>query len=194
MYGVCNNHSLRNGNKRTALVAGIVHLDKNGYVLDGVDGEELFRLMRRIADHHFSSREHAGIKQPKPDEEITAISGWLTAYARRVTRGDHSISYGQVYEIVQGFGFVLGEKRDNLMDVLVPRRGIFGLQRHERVFRIACPGDSRMAPVNEIKQLRRALRLDESNGVDSYSFYGPRTVIDDFIVRHRTVLKKLAKI
>ena len=29
MFGICNNHPFYNGNKRTALVAGLTHLDRN---------------------------------------------------------------------------------------------------------------------------------------------------------------------
>ena len=33
MYGICSNHPFHNGNKRTALVSLLSHLDKNGLTL-----------------------------------------------------------------------------------------------------------------------------------------------------------------
>ncbi len=45
-YGVCSNHPLHNGNKRTALVALLCHLDKNGYTFtDRVNQDNLYSFM-----------------------------------------------------------------------------------------------------------------------------------------------------
>ena len=33
LYGLCNDHPFHNGNKRTALVAALVHLDRNKFTL-----------------------------------------------------------------------------------------------------------------------------------------------------------------
>lgn len=193
LYGICNNHAFHNGNKRTALVAALVHLDANGQVLEGVTKEDLFRLMRRVADHHFSRFEVDGAKQPDSDYEVAQIAQWIRQNSRAIQRGDRPISYRELYEILDGFGYRLGEKKHNYVEVLALRKTWLGREKWVCVNKAPCPGDARMVPLPELKRLRHELALDAENGVDSYSFYGTRTVIDGFIVAHRSVLRRLAK-
>ena len=54
-FGLCCDHPFHNGNKRTALVALLVHLDKNRLSLAGVPDDELFKLMLSIAQHDIAS-------------------------------------------------------------------------------------------------------------------------------------------
>lgn len=192
MYGLCNNHPFFNGNKRTALVAGLVHLDQNGYVLTEVDQDDLYRLMRRIASHHYSRRKIGSDVVADPDVEIQAITSWLESHCRPLQHGEQSITYRQLYAIIEGFGYRLGDKRNNYVEVLKKKKGLFG-DKWQCVHKIPCPGDSRSATINEIKTARRVLKLTNGDGVDSYSFYGERTVIGNFIVQHRSILKRLAK-
>lgn len=193
IFGVCNNHPFFNGNKRTALVAGLLHLDRNHLVLHNVNKEDLFRLMKRVASHFYSTRRQGKDVLPSPDEEIGAIADWIEENSREIVRGERSIPYGEIYRIVQQFGYRLGEKRHNQVEILQKKSKWFGGEKWVCVYKIACPGDSRIIPIDQIKALRRALNLTEHDGVDSESFYDTRLVIDSFITAHRQVLRKLAK-
>ncbi len=51
LYGICNDHPFHNGNKRTALVSALAHLDKNNLILRATKQTELFNLMIAVADH-----------------------------------------------------------------------------------------------------------------------------------------------
>src|ERR1051326_8222909 len=51
MFGICNNHPFHNGNKRIALVTGLLHMDSNGFVLHRTNRDQLYDLMIRIASH-----------------------------------------------------------------------------------------------------------------------------------------------
>jgi death-on-curing protein len=56
-YGVCSNHPFHNGNKRTALVSMLCHLDRNGLTLtESVTQSELYSFMLKVASHHFAPR------------------------------------------------------------------------------------------------------------------------------------------
>lgn len=193
IYGVCNNHAFHNGNKRAALVAGLMHLDGNNLVLEGVTKEDLFRLMKRIASHHFSQRKCGADVLPDPDVEISAIAKWLQENAREIRRGERPIPYGELYKIIQRFGFRLGAKRHNYVEVLKKKRGWLRGEYWDCVYKVPCPGDSRIVRIEEIKSIRRALSLTEEDGVDSSSFYETRVVIDSFITSHRQVLRQLAR-
>ena len=196
MYGVCNNHPFFNGNKRTALLSGLLHLDLNGYLLNGASNDQLYETMRRLAAHE----PLAGVGySPKinirytPDIEISELARWLHDKSRKTIKGERSISYGRLYEILESFGYRLGDKRGNKVEVLKSYK-FFGVSGWRRVYKVSCPGDSRTISLNEIKQVREALRLTEENGVDSHSFYSEQTLIDEHIRNSRSVLRRLAKI
>lgn len=193
MFGVCNNHPFFNGNKRTALVAGLLHLDRNHLVLHNVDKDDLFRLMKRVASHFYSTRKQGKDILSSPDEEISAIAIWIEENSRGIVRGERSIPYAELYKIIQQFGYRLGEKRNNQLEVLQKKKRWFLGEKWCCVYKVACPGDSRIVPIDQIKALRRALSLTENDGIDSESFYDSRLVIDSFITSHRQVLRKLAK-
>src|SRR5262250_3424596 len=51
LYGICMDHPFHNGNKRTALVSMLAHLDRNHRTLFGVSQDDLFNLMIAVASH-----------------------------------------------------------------------------------------------------------------------------------------------
>lgn len=195
MFGLCNNHPFYNGNKRTALVAGLTHLDRNGLVLDSVTRKDLYELMMRIAKHTMSgvTQKDVGSKFDFWDLEVWAISEWLHDNVRKITKGERAITYGQLYRILERFGFRMGDKKNNKMEVLKSRKRLLGGVRFECVYKIACPGDSYNISINEIKQIREALQLREIDGTDSTAFYDTQSIVDSFVHQHRMVLRSLAK-
>jgi death-on-curing family protein len=49
-YGLCNDHPFYNGNKRTALVSILAHLDKNKLSLWQVSQDQLYDFMISVAN------------------------------------------------------------------------------------------------------------------------------------------------
>lgn len=196
MFGICNNHPFYNGNKRTALVAGLTHLDRNGLVLGGVTRKDLYELMLSIARHDMSglSQSDVGSKFDFWDMEVWAIAAWLEQSVRKITKGERVITYGQLYRILEKFGYRMGDKKHNKVEVLRRRKTLFGNVKFECVYKIGCPGNGLDVSINEIKSVRERLELRESDGVDSTAFYDTQAVIDSFVHRHRMVLRSLAKV
>lgn len=196
IYGICNNHPFFNGNKRTALVAGLMHLDANGLVLYTVTKEDLYKLMLRIASHDMvrlrKGQKRKG-KRPSSDDEINEISKWIETNSRKIKKGERSITFAELYRILDHFGFKLGHKKGNKVEVLKQKKTLFGKIKWVCVYKAPCPGDSRIVRVNEIKNIREALELTEDKGVDSESFYDTQMIIDSFVRQHRNVLRKLAR-
>jgi len=196
MFGICNNHPFYNGNKRTALVSGLMHLDTNGLVLDQVNRDDLYRLMIRIAMHSLARESRKSLrreKRPKADEEIEAIADWLEGNSRPIQRGERNITFSQLYRILEKFGYRLGDKKHNKVEVLKRKKSLFGGEKWVCIHKVPCPGDSRIVRVNDIKGIRDALHLTEEHGVDSESFYNSQIIIDSFIRAHINVLRKLAR-
>lgn len=196
MYGVCNNHPFFNGNKRTALLAGLLHLDLNGFMLHRASNDQLFETMRQLAAHELipkDGRTPQRLSKPDSDLETSHLADWLRLKSRRVTKGERSVSYGRLYEILEGFGFRLGEKRNNKVEIL-KRSSLFGIPTWKRVYKVGCPGDGRTMSKNELSQVREALHLTEGDGIDSFSFYGEQTLLDEHVATYRSALRRLAKI
>lgn len=60
IFHLCQNHPFIDGNKRTALVCGLVFLDFNGIEIDDPSGV-LYKMMMRVASGRCSKDDIAGI-------------------------------------------------------------------------------------------------------------------------------------
>ncbi len=171
-----------------------MHLDANGLVFRKVSKDRLFKLMVDIASHRLVPKERptTGGKSFH-DLEVQKLSEWLSEKSTRIVRGEKSITYNQLYKIINGFeNLQVGtHPKGNKIEILQYKRTILGM-RWTCVYKCPYPGGGKTVAIDEIKQIRRALKLDEENGVDTISFYGHQAVIDSFIREHRKVLRRLA--
>lgn len=203
LYGLCGNHPFYNGNKRTALVAMLVHLDKNKLTLVDTSQKELYELMIQVADHSLGikkSDRHGPERSRLPsDEEVSAVSKWIRGRIRKVKRGEKLITYRELRRILEAHGYFLENPNDNHIDIMrleTVRKG-FLLQRKEqipkRVGSMSWPGEHREVAIKEIKRVREICKLCEEDGFDSEAFYNYPIVIDSFVNRYRTTLRRLSK-
>src|SRR5262245_17511958 len=82
-FGLCCDHPFYNGNKRTALVAMLVHLDRNHLCLYRTTQSMLYQFMLAVANHSLGVRvdprrpdKHP--TTPSADEQVAAIREWLS--------------------------------------------------------------------------------------------------------------------
>ena len=204
-YGVCNDHPFFNGNKRTALVSLLVHLDRNKLTLYRTNQDELYALMLSIADHSIGLEtlpertKRQLTRRRNPDAEVRAIAEWLRSRTAKVARGEYQISYSQLRRCIGRFGYGFGEKRKNSVDIIryeTERYGFLNLRTRQvakRIGNIPYPGDRKDVGVEVLKQVRVMCRLREEDGVDSDAFYFEASPIDTFVNRYRTTLRRLAR-
>lgn len=198
-YGLCCNHPFHNGNKRTALVALLVHLDKNRLSLAGVPDAELFILMLSIAQHDIASiksKAKAPLNRPHPDEEVEAIAEWISQRIKPLKRGESQITYKQLRKILARYSYELGDPDGNAIKIyrLVQERPLFRPLKTVRhhIATIGYPREGIIISIDNIKFIRKVCKLREEDGVDSDAFYGDGAIIDTFINQHRKILKRLA--
>lgn len=116
-YGVCCNHAFHNGNKRSALVALLCHLDKNDRTFDSsVTQEDLYGLMVKIADHGFA--DSRVIVHDQSDVEVSAITAWIRKRTRRVDRNERLVTFRELRAILQRYGFELENLDGNRIDIV----------------------------------------------------------------------------
>ena len=204
LYGICSDHPFHNGNKRTALVSMLVHLDRNQYTLFDTSQNYLYDLMLAVAGHTLDAKSpnrERGKHQARrtADDEVEAIARWLRDRADRIKRGEKIITYRELRNILRDFGYHLEDPNDNSIDIVryeTVKKGL--LQRREiqvrkRIGNIPWPGDTREVGIRDMKKVRDICRLREVDGVDSVSFYDYTTVVDSFVNRYRKVIRRLAK-
>lgn len=195
-YGLCCNHPFHNGNKRTALVSMLVHLDRNRYVLRETTNGALFELMLRIADHTMAPKKHG---RHDPDAEVLALQEWLHKRVTKVERWEKPITGRELRRILRRFGLELENPNSNMMDVVryeeTKGKWLFGRpgRRAVRICRIGWHHEGGPVSQRDVRQLRRLAELDEEHGVDAKAFYDDEAVADAFINQYRKVLTRLAK-
>jgi death-on-curing protein len=206
-FGICNDHPFHNGNKRTALVSMLAHLDKNRLTLRGtVRQTQLYDLMLDLANHGLSTdriprrtRQRIGTRRFSAEHQVWELAAWLEARVDPVKRGERPITYRQLPRVLKQHGYVLGERRGgNTVEVcrIVIKKGL--LKKDSRVEykpigRIGYRNEGEEVSLKTMKQLRAMCRLREEDGVDTQAFYDGADVIDTFVNRYRTVLRRLAK-
>ena len=180
-HAVVHDHAFFNGNKRTALVALLVFLDKNGYILSASQ-DELFDYVLAIARH----RILPDIQAPGTefsDRESIAISRWLQGRIRRVRSGELCIKFRELRRILTNY--------ECRFDV-VPK-GRINIIRNGRQTQTFYGGEGRDVWPEAIHRVRKDLGLTEDEGYDSDIFYNASPKIPDFIVKYRRALDRLAK-
>jgi hypothetical protein len=77
---------------------------------------------------------------------------------------------------------------------VIEERGFLGLRRrHSLTVQVRYSEDGREAAISTIKTIRRQLRLDEANGIDSFDFYRQGALTPSaFILRYGKILRRLA--
>jgi death on curing protein len=196
-YGVCCNHAFHNGNKRTALVSLLCHLDKNGLMLKHeVTPEQLYQFMIDIASHKFAPRRP---RADSSDVEVTEIVRWLHRNTRQIKKGERIVTFRELRQILRRFDIELENPQGNYIDVIryrTKRTSLFGQKRRigSRVANIPYPREGMEVGRNVLKSVRAACELTEEHGYDSEMFYSAQTSVDVFITRYKGTLRRLAKV
>lgn len=200
-YGICSNHPLHNGNKRTALVSMLCHLDKNGFTFnDRTNQDNLYSFMLNVASHKIAPKKKLKKKYDHSDVEVEAMTAWVRKRTRRIEKGERSISYGELERILRDHDIYFENQRNNYVDVIkytnkTKKKGWFGKEQVREGNKVAnipyWPG--RTVGKNLVKSIRKQAGLTHNDGIDSALFYGKETTPDDFIQKYKKVLSKLAK-
>jgi death-on-curing protein len=196
-YGICCNHAFHNGNKRTALVALLCHLDFNGLMLkEDVTQDQLYGFMLKIASHRFAPKK----RQPdSSDVEVREIARWLHRNTRHVRKEERVITFRELRQILRQYNIELENPKGNYIDVVkyeMKRRHLFAKKERvgTRVAHIPYPREGEEVGRKVLRAIREQCGLTEKDGVDSEMFYRARTDVDKFITRYKRTLRRLAKV
>jgi len=194
LHSLTHNHPFFNGNKRTALVAALVSLDRNNILLTCSE-DEVFRYVLRVAQHRIVP---VGWSH-RADREVMAIADWIFKNSRAIEKGERPIKWREFRRILIRFECRLeGPLPGNRMKIrrTVTKTGFWGLRsRRELIAHARYADEGREIAQDQIHYLRHELELDDQHGCDSMYFYGtdPREP-DEFIAEYRNILRRLARL
>ena len=202
-YGICSNHPFHNGNKRTALVSLLCHLDKNGFTFNSRATQNgLYNFMVQIAAHEILPKKKKSRTHDLSDLEIAEMQRWIKNKIRKIEKGERSISFQELEKILKQHGVYFENPEGNYVDLIkekeiIVRKGFIRKKEEKVTVREKCaripyfPG--RSVGKNLVKSIRQQAGLTHQDGVDSALFYGKETTPDDFIQKYQNTLRKLAK-
>ncbi len=200
-YGICCNHALHNGNKRTALVSMLCHLDKNGYTFNNrTNQQDLYSFMINVARHSLVNKKKLKKTTDISDLEVTAMTQWISKRSRRIEKGERTLSYSDLEKLLRQHDIYFENHKNNYVDVIKystqkQRTSWFTskeIQISEKIANIPYwPG--RTVGKGLIKSIRQKAKLTADDGFDSALFYGTETTPDDFVQKYKKVLRMLAK-
>ncbi|MFA5876022.1 MAG: type II toxin-antitoxin system death-on-curing family toxin [Candidatus Margulisiibacteriota bacterium] len=180
LHAIIGNHAFHNGNKRTALVATLVFLDLNGFLLE-VDEDNLFDYLIQIADHKIVTRVNT---EELADLEMWEIARWLHRNSRAVSHAERLLKFHELRSILNQYGCTFKTRTGNRMNI---SRGEFKTQVYYR-------NDGTDVDRGTIRKIRTDLHLSEEDGYDSTIFYNAEEKISDFMLKYRCTLDRLAKV
>ncbi|MEO6532056.1 MAG: type II toxin-antitoxin system death-on-curing family toxin [Pseudolysinimonas sp.] len=198
LHSVVHNHPFHNGNKRTALVATLVLLDRHDLMLDSTE-EELFRFMVKVAAHDLLP---AGfVYDQVPDREVDVISHWLRDRTHLIRTEERSVTWRDLQRKLRQrsqkdceITKLRGEKY-RIRRTFELRRRFLGARRYQVLDAYYTnTGDGREVPRSVVKKIRKDLMLDLEHGVDAEAFYGDYKGADFFIAEYSKLLRRLARV
>lgn len=191
MYSLICNHSFHNGNKRTALVAFLVFLEKHGRCMTCKDNE-LFKIAVQIADHKICS----GQRMPS-DVETFYLAKWVHQNSKLQKRDERPISFKKLRQVLNSFGCVYLE--GGRIERSIAYTNFLGIKRTKTlsssVFGNKNINEGVEVSKGLIKTLRDDLHLNAEKGIDSDAFYAnAKMTPGDFIVKYKSTLKRLSRL
>ena len=179
LCALIQDHPFHNGNKRTAIVACLVFLDSNGYLLTAGE-EDLFQYVLDLAGHATVEATEA---TADTDAEVVNAAEWIARNSRKLNTSQRRTKWRELRAIL--------ERHDCKTERLSGNR--IRIDREGLVAYAGARNDGADMDKGTISRIRSALHLDEEHGVDSDSFYYRADRVHGFINKYRKTLARLAK-
>ena len=179
LHSIVQDHPFCNGNKRTGIVALLVFLDLNGFVLTASQ-EELFEYVLKLASHNVVKTESTSTLS---DSEALEASRWIQKNSRKLNKQEKCMPWRKLEPILLFYDCTVEQRHGNKLKI---RRGSLTSISGAR-------NSGAEIDQKDIARIRSDLELDEEHGIDSEIFYTRGGKIPEFINKYRQLLTKLAR-
>ena len=192
LHSLIHNHPFYNGNKRTALVAMMAFLDTNGYLVT-FGQDEAFRFIISVAEHSLVNQDEDQLA----DRETVEIARWIVRNTRQIELSDRPVAFRRLRKLLSRFNcqFEISNAGQMVISREVQAKRFLRRPVSEGLIsQVSYGGEGREIGKGVMARIRRDLKLDEQNGIDSAIFYDNAPAIADaFIEEFRTTLRRLAR-
>ncbi len=194
-YGLIKNHPFHDGNKRTALLIALYHLEICK-LLPTAKQRPFETLAVRTAANTLHKYAHPELREDTADGRVLFIAEWLRRNTRRTDKRTYRITYNQLQSILNQHGFGLEKPSHNHINVVRydnVREGLFRRQRQKtvRLAQVGFPGYTKEVGAAALKTVRQACGLTHDKGYDSQVFFKDATPLAAIISRYSHTLARL---
>jgi death-on-curing family protein len=188
LYGIVLNHPFHDANKRTAFLAALFHLQKNGKFIR-VSAQQFEDFMVSVADRSFRKllKFQKSFKD-KEDSDVLYIAHYIRSITRQVDRKDYLITFRELDRVLRRFDFCLSSPSGNYVDVCRFEQNSVG----GKVCQIGFPSWTKQVTRQAMKSIRKSTGLSVLNGVDSQVFFKDVEPVSQLLAKYHDPLLRLA--
>lgn len=188
LFGLVKNHPFHDGNKRTALLAVLHLLEKQGYAASGrkIKFENL--VVKVSAGRHRREDFYKRLLREKglssDDADVVYVASQLNFMTHKAKRSRWTVTYRQLNSLLKAHGFEIKKPRSGQIEII-------RMSGEKSVGQAGFPGWTRQVAQGELKKVRRLCNLQEGE-CDSNAFFNGATGMDFLISEYAAPLRRLA--
>lgn len=197
-FGLIKNHAFHDGNKRTAFLVLIYHLQKQNLTFRNkerktriealsvnIAANELEMIYERFK--HFSDGD---------DPEVRFIIDYLERNTRPLDRRFYSVTFFDFDRLLMKFNVRLDNPHGGFIDVIQLKapKPILGIKRKEKwckILQIGFPGWKRKVGMKALKETLKTANLTANYGIDSAVFFKDAEPLSVLIDEYNELLRRL---
>lgn len=193
-FGLNKDHAFEDGNKRVALLALLLYLDRVNLTIV-CPKKEFEELSVRVAANQLHLYKQFDKFSKEDDAEVRFIAWMIRRNTRQKDKRVYSITFAELDQRLRKYGYwleydkgvadVCKYKKDSFMDYLRVKKKVV------KVIQIGYPGAKRQVNIKALKEVLKATKLDEKHGVDSQVFFNGAIPEYKLIDEYRHPLRRL---
>jgi len=202
-FGLVKLHPFVDGNKRTALLTLLFHLQELGYA-PSVHANQLEQLTTKTAEGSLGDYKERGkfkesIRNTKDDCDVQFLAYFLKHGSRQVDDQYRPITYDKLDTLLRRKGYSIEDKDRNYANIVKHETEVYHkwlMKRERSVRRVICrigyPGGKTIVGIKEMKFIRESLGFTKEAGYDWASFYQGVQPMRELIAAYEEPLRRLA--
>ncbi len=207
LQGLVDELPFYDGNAQTTLLTMLMHLDLNGFGLNQVSHDDLYRLISALISHETNNlplkgakaaSRKAGVKATQEDE-LSRIFQWLMANTRWSDRREYPLPLSELKRLLNNQDADLSDPSAGQIEVLKAEAqtekrflglGSKSVSRMIPVMKFADPGEGGLVSANILRDAQKALG---SSGQDDRPLYDWPAKVQSFLRQYQTLWPRMAK-
>lgn len=197
-YGLIKNHAFHDGNKRTAFLILVYHLQKHGLqFIERKNKERIETLSVNLAANTLKENyERFARFKDHDDPEVSFVIDYLERNTRKTDKRYYNVTYNEFDSLLNKYDVKLENPHKNYIDVMQFKfpNGIFKVKKKQKwckVMTIGFPGWKKKVGLKAVKEVLKKTGLNAENGIDSKVFFKGFPSLSVMIEEYNEPLRRL---